>query len=73
MIKAAIDAGSQFVIATHSPVLMAAPGATILSFDEATVRRTSFEQLESVALVRDFLQAPERYLRGIWHDGAADP
>jgi predicted ATPase len=68
MMKQAIDAGSQLVIATHSPILMATPGATILSFDEAPVRAVRFEDLEAVALVRDFLQAPERYLRGIWID-----
>ena len=69
MVKAAIDDGSQFVIATHSPILMATPGATILSFDTPPIRRVRFEDLESVALVRDFLLAPERYLRGIWGDG----
>jgi predicted ATPase len=45
---------------------MAIPGASILSFDDAPVRRVAFDELESVALVRDFLQAPERYLRMIW-------
>lgn len=66
MMKDALDAGSQFVVATHAPLLMATPGATILSFDEAPVRRVSFDEIESVSLVRDFLQAPERYLRRIW-------
>jgi predicted ATPase len=68
MMKQAIDAGSQFVIATHSPILMATPGATILSFDAPPVRETRFDELESVALVRDFLLGPERYLRRIWTD-----
>ena len=68
MIKRALDAGSQFVVATHSPILMATPGATILSFDVPPIRPVRFEDLESVALVREFLQAPERYLRGIWTD-----
>jgi predicted ATPase len=69
MIKDALDAGSQFVVATHSPILMAAPGATILSFDLAPIRRVRYEDLDSVTLVRDFLAAPERYLRGIWGEG----
>jgi predicted ATPase len=68
MIKRAIDAGSQLVIATHSPILMATPGATILSFDLPPIRPVRFEDLESVTLVREFLQAPERYLRRIWAD-----
>jgi predicted ATPase len=66
MIRGAIDTGSQFVIATHSPLLMAIPGAVIFSFDDSQVRRVDYDDLDSVALVRDFLQAPERYLRRIW-------
>ena len=58
------------IIATHSPILMATPGARILSFDDPPVQQIAFEDLESVALVRDFLQAPERYLRMIWEDDA---
>ena len=69
MIRDALDTGSQFIIATHSPILMAIPGAAILSFDDTPVERVAFEDLESVALVRDFLLAPERYLRMIWEGG----
>ncbi len=68
MIRDATATGSQFIIATHSPILMAIPGAAIFSFDHLPVQRVDFEELESVALVRDFLQAPERYLRQIWID-----
>jgi predicted ATPase len=68
MIKGAIDTGSQFVIATHSPILMATPDATILSFDVPPIRPVRYEEVESVALVRDFLMAPERFLRRIWAD-----
>ena len=68
MIRDALATGSQFIIATHSPILMAIPGAAIYSFDDLPVQRVDFEDLESVALVRNFLQAPERYLRQIWID-----
>ncbi len=66
MIKDAVDAGSQFVIATHAPILMAVPGAALYSFDGGEVAPISFEQIDSVRLVRDFLNAPERYLRHVW-------
>ena len=66
MIRDAVADGSQFVIATHSPILMAIPGATIFLFDGGVVRKVTFEDLESVALVRDFLQAPQRFLRYLW-------
>jgi predicted ATPase len=68
MMRDAVDGGSQFIIATHAPILMATPGATILSFDVTPVRPVSFEELEPVRLVREFLAAPERYLRLVWGD-----
>ena len=66
MVKDAVDTGSQFIVVTHSPILMAIPGATILSFDEPPIRPVRYDDLESVRLVRDFLQAPERFLRHVW-------
>ncbi|HET9948273.1 MAG TPA: AAA family ATPase [Longimicrobiales bacterium] len=66
MLRDAVAEGAQFVVATHSPILMAIPGAAILSFDEPPVRRVAFSELESVDLVRRFLAEPERYLRLVW-------
>jgi predicted ATPase len=68
MVKDSVDAGSQFIIATHSPILMAIPGATLLSFDQIPIRPVRFEDLDSVRLVRDFLAAPARFLRHIWNE-----
>lgn len=56
-------AGGQFIVATHSPILLAYPGATIYSFDGGAVQRAEYDALEHVALTRDFLNAPQRYLR----------
>jgi len=66
MMKDAVDQGSQFVIATHSPVLMAIPSARILSFDEDPPAFVGFEDVDHVTLLRDFLQQPARFLRHIW-------
>ena len=60
---------AQFIIATHSPMLLAYPGARIVSFDEVPVRAVEYAELDSVRLVREFLAAPDRYLRGIVGDG----
>jgi predicted ATPase len=65
MIADMVTEDAQFVIATHSPILLAYPGARIVSFDEIPVRLVEYSELESVRLVRDFLAAPERYVRGI--------
>ena len=66
MIREAIDAGSQFIMATHSPILMAIPGAQIVTFDTVPPETVPFEELEHVNLTRSFLQNPERYLRHLW-------
>jgi predicted ATPase len=54
---------SQFIIATHSPILMAFSGATIYSLDGGTPRRAEWDDLKHVALTRDFLNDPDAFLR----------
>jgi predicted ATPase len=65
LVHDAVRAGSQFIIATHSPILAAFPNAEILFFGDGEVRATAYAELEHVRLTRDFLAAPERYLRGL--------
>jgi predicted ATPase len=54
---------AQFIVATHSPILLACPGAAIWCFDEAPPRRVAYEQTELVRLYPAFLADPERHLR----------
>lgn len=63
MLKDMVTERSQFLIATHSPILLAFPGATIYSFDTTPVRAVAYEELEHVIFTRDFLAAPDRFLR----------
>lgn len=59
-----VEQGSQFLIATHSPILLALPGARILEIeDDGTLRETGYDEALPVQLTRDFLAAPDRYLR----------
>ena len=62
---------AQFIVATHSPILMAYPGARIVSFDQEPVAEVRYEELDSVRLVRDFLVDPQRYVRRLMR-GAED-
>lgn len=59
------EADCQFIIATHSPILLAYPDATLYSFDEAPLARTRYDALKSISLLHDFLDSPERYLRNL--------
>lgn len=54
---------AQFIIATHSPIILAFPGATILVFEGAAIRETAYDALENVTLTRQFLANPEAFLR----------
>jgi predicted ATPase len=55
--------GAQVVVATHSPLLTALPGATILELGEHGIRRTTWDDLELTNRWRLFLAAPGSYLR----------
>lgn len=57
-----ISDGSQFVIATHSPILMAYPDATIYSFTATGIERVEYEQTEHFRVTRDFLNRREKML-----------
>jgi predicted ATPase len=60
-----VEQGGQVLCATHSPVLAAMPGATLLEVGEWGLRRTTWEDLELVQHWRRYLEAPQRYLRHV--------
>jgi predicted ATPase len=58
-----VEAKSQFVIATHSPILLGYPNAAILELSESGVRRVAYDETQQVELTRAFLDDPQRFLR----------
>jgi predicted ATPase len=58
-----VEQDAQFVIATHSPILLAYPGAAIYSFDQVPVAALAYRDLDHVTLTRDFLNDPGAFLR----------
>lgn len=59
---------AQFIIATHSPILLCYPSAVVYGFGTDGIRRVDPRQTEHVRLTRDFLNAPERYFRHLFAD-----
>lgn len=55
-------AGAQFIIASHSPILLGIPGADILSFDDGEVRRCSYEETESYQVMEMFINHREHLM-----------
>ncbi|MCJ8269036.1 MAG: AAA family ATPase [Psychrosphaera sp.] len=57
---------AQFLIATHSPILLSYPGATIYSLDGDSIAPIDYCDTDHYRLTRDFLNAPERYHRHLF-------
>lgn len=62
LLKQRLDDDCQFVIATHSPILMALPGAEIWLFADSAIRSVAYDEVEHVALTRAFLANPKRFV-----------
>lgn len=63
-----VEDGSQFVIATHSPILLAFPGAWIYQLQPDGIARVAYEDTDVVQLTKTFLDGPDRFLRHLFAD-----
>ena len=64
---------AQFVVATHSPILMSCPGAVIFSFDHAPVAPVVYEETDHFRIWRDFMANPEGCLAARPKDEGRQP
>jgi len=62
LMKDLVDNGSQFIISTHSPILMAFPGAQILELSERGIKPTCYQDTEHYQVTKRFLDNPEKML-----------
>jgi predicted ATPase len=63
-----INAGSQFIISTHSPILLAYPNAKILVLDRDGITPARYQDTEHYAVTKAFLQDPETMLRRLFEE-----
>lgn len=59
---------TQLIVATHSPILLAYPGAVIYQIDDDGLNRVSYEETEHLQLSRAFLNDPRIFLKGLFDD-----
>lgn len=59
---------AQFIIATHSPILLSYPGATIYQFDENGIRQVTYEETEHFTVTKDFLNAYQGFYKHLFQD-----
>ncbi len=62
------EGGSQFIIATHSPILLAYPGAQIYVLTESGIELTPYKETEHYAITKEFLNNPNRMLDRLLED-----
>jgi predicted ATPase len=66
------ERASQFVIATHSPILMAYPNARIYRLGSNGIEHVAYEDTEHYRITRDFLNSPERYFKTLFRRSKTD-
>ena len=59
---------SQFIIATHSPILMAYPDADIYTLNEFGIKLTQYRETEHYRLTKNFLDNPDQYLHYLFEE-----
>jgi predicted ATPase len=68
LIHRLVKADSQFIIATHSPIIMAYPNAKIYLFSESGIREISYEETDHYQVAKDFLNHREEMLRVLFEE-----
>jgi predicted ATPase len=66
------SSNAQMIIATHSPILLSYPGATILNFDGESISPVEYQDIEHVQVTKAFLGNPERYLHQLFDESEGD-
>jgi predicted ATPase len=56
----------QFLIATHSPIILAYPGAILFSLDGDAIQKTEYRDTKHFLITRDFLNSPERFFNHLF-------
>ena len=64
---------SQFIIASHSPILLGIPGADIVSFDNGAVTRCSYEETESYQVMEMFINHREQLTERLLDEKHVEP
>jgi predicted ATPase len=59
---------AQFIVSTHSPILLGYPGAQILSFDDGSIHEISYEETAPMQIVRRFTSDRDRFLNELFRE-----
>lgn len=68
VINELVKNNSQFIIATHSPILMAYPDADILEFSEQGIHKVGYRETEHYKITKQFIDMPEQMVQCLLSD-----
>lgn len=63
-----VKQGSQFIIVTHSPIVLAYPDSLIYQFNEYGIEVTDYKDTETYSVMKAFMDSPERMLRNLFEE-----
>jgi predicted ATPase len=63
--RSTMNANSQFIIATHSPLLLALPEAVIFNFDITPIQRCNYKDTDYYNIYRKFFKDPSSFLTAL--------
>ena len=64
---------AQFLIATHSPIILSYPEAVLFSLDGERIEEISYRETKHFLITRDFLNSPERFFKHLFSDVRDEP
>ncbi len=59
---------AQFLISTHSPIILSYPGAVLYNLDGPSIQEVDYHDTEHYLVTRDFLNSPERFFKYLFSD-----
>ena len=63
---------AQFLIATHSPILLSYPDAVLFGLDGQSIQEISYRETKHFLITRDFLNSPERFFKHLFGSSGED-
>jgi len=68
IMKGLVDEGSQFIVATHSPIILGYPDCLMYELDEEGLRKTTYKQTDHYLLTKDFLDDSDYMLKRLFEE-----
>lgn len=63
--KKLVDNNSQFIISTHSPILMTFPDAEVIEINQEEIKSVDYKEIEHFLITKRFMDSPEQMIKNL--------